>query len=898
MRGSAPFADVAGIMIVCLGALLALLPLAGPGVVSTHDGLIHLQRLIALDGALRDGVLLPRWLPDLAYGYGEPVFLYYAPLAYLPALAVRLLGFTYVSSFEIASGLSLVLSGLAMYLLARSHFGSVAATVSAIVYATLPYQLVDLYVRGALAESWAFVWLPLCAWCVIRGSQTGQARWNVGLGLTLAGLITTHNVTALLFAPLLAVLVAIVWLPRMGTCPRAWVGPVLGFAAGIGLSAWFWLPALAERGLVQLGEILEPALFASFFIRSFPPFRLEPLFDYRAPVSTALGYPIFWPRLGLVQAVISVLGAVSIVKAPRPTRRIMLWAVLLVVLGVTLQLGPAARLYDLVPLLSFVQFPWRWLALVGLGSALLAGCLVQNVSSRASVRVGIGLSVVVASLVSGLALLEPERSPVDERFLSQETTFRAEVAGYGLGTTHSGEYLPVTSGQRNAARFHKTLLDDPRPDADGSASPSELRIERVDWRADQISLSLTADAPDVLTLHQFAFPGWTAQIDGQAAPIVPSGPLGLISVMVPTGAHTVRFEWQFTPIRTAALGVSLAALLLLAAAGGWHRGVRWARRFGGLPSRFMSAGVGVLMLTLGAVTALVVPSALGTGERVALARSSPAGQVGDRLTLLDSEIDTTRLASDRLLTANLTWFVRSRPVSGYRAHLDVVAQDARTHLGPWIYEAPSRHWQRGEIVRTTIAVRLPDDFVGGPTAVRLTFDEPDGIPPIELSSVVVPMGQPGEDGSGVAEGVIVTPGLAVSPGRVAPVGFWGGAPARAGHGVDVELQWRATQPLGDLRNDYVTVVSVRAPEREIASAPARPGEWYMPLPFWQAGDVIRQRLRLDLPATLAPGTYSLVARIYPRELGRGGMAAPGTADERPHGRPTVEIPLGDVVVGQ
>src|SRR4051794_40915842 len=90
--------DAVGVLCCCLGSLLALIPLAGPGMIGTHDGMIHVQRLIALDSAVQQGALLSRWMPDLAYGYGEPVFLYYAPLAYLPALAARLTGLSYVAS--------------------------------------------------------------------------------------------------------------------------------------------------------------------------------------------------------------------------------------------------------------------------------------------------------------------------------------------------------------------------------------------------------------------------------------------------------------------------------------------------------------------------------------------------------------------------------------------------------------------------------------------------------------------------------------------------------------------------------------------------------------------------------------------------------------------------------
>lgn len=223
--------DLVGLVVCLLAVMLALVPLFQSGLVSTHDGLIHVQRLIALDEAMRKGVLLPRWLPDLAYGYGEPVFLYYAPLAYLPALAARALGAGYVGSVEASGALALLLSGLAMYLLARSVVGSLAATGAGVVYATLPYQLVDLYVRGALAETWAFVWLPLAAWCLVGARRDGRARWSVGLALSLAGLIVTHNVTALLYLPALITFGVLLWLLPSERPRLSWQRPALGMIA-------------------------------------------------------------------------------------------------------------------------------------------------------------------------------------------------------------------------------------------------------------------------------------------------------------------------------------------------------------------------------------------------------------------------------------------------------------------------------------------------------------------------------------------------------------------------------------------------------------------------------------------------------------------------------------------
>jgi hypothetical protein len=883
--------DVSGALACCAAALFALVPLAGPGMVATHDGLLHVQRLISLDIALHQGALLPRWLPDLAYGYGQPLLLYYAPLAYLPALTMRLLGGSYLGSFAVASGLPLILSGLAMYLLARSLFGVVASATAGIVYATLPYQLVDLYVRGALAESWAFVWLPLTTWCLVKARTDGQMRWSVGLALSLAGLIVTHNVTALLFAPALALLGLMLWISRTGRPRPRWSTPLAGFVLALGLSAWFWWPAIAERSLVQLGEIVEPDLFASFFFRGLPPFRLDLLFDYREPASTAMGYPIFWPQVGLVQAVLSMVGAVVALRARGHPRILLVWATLLVIGGIVLQAGPAARVFDLVPLLSFVQFPWRLLALVGLGSALLAGAMVECAVRRTSARAIIAGLVVAASLVTGLARLEPEHTSIDEQYLAADTALRAEIADYGLGTTHSGEYLPATSGQRNASRFRKALIDDP-PSQGTTAPPSAIEISGLAWRANTISVNVNAAAPDRLVIHQFAFPGWAARIDGATVPTITAGPFGLLAVDVPAGVHTVDFAWEQTMLRGAAAGVSLLSLSVLVLMAIWTRRRAWGRQ-----GRSVVVGVGVLGMGL-------IAWAGSPGTATSAADPTIGWQpIDDSIVLVGVQNDTSRLGQDRSITTQLTWFVRQAPTSGVRVRVEIAGADGSSHASQWPYEALSRHLQRGELIPTTIVTRLPDDFGGGPAAMTLRFDQPAGAVSVPLGDI--PVWATSERARSSARDVptMVTPWLSVTPTGIEPVrswlgGIWQASAVRPGGTVDVGLRWQETVSAPDLAHEFVAVVALSAPGGDLTSEPARPGGWFNPLPFWQAGDIVDQHVRLILPATLAPGTYPMTARIYSRDLARGGMAAPGASNSKPRGRPVAEVPLGDLTVAR
>src|SRR5512135_662142 len=87
-----------------IGLILAA-PLLQASPLCTDDGALHVFRTVALDRALGDGLLYPRWFPDLAFGYGFPFFNYREPLGYYLIELVHWLG----ASFPAA--LNLVLAG-------------------------------------------------------------------------------------------------------------------------------------------------------------------------------------------------------------------------------------------------------------------------------------------------------------------------------------------------------------------------------------------------------------------------------------------------------------------------------------------------------------------------------------------------------------------------------------------------------------------------------------------------------------------------------------------------------------------------------------------------------------------------------------------------------------------
>jgi hypothetical protein len=238
-------------------ALLAAQPLMRPSITCSHDGPLYLLRLVGLDHSLRHGQLYPRWSPDMAYGYGYPLFNFSAPFSIYLATTLHLVGLSFVAAWNATLALCLVASGVFAYLLARDWMPEHSALVTAAAYLLAPYTLYDIYFRGNLAESVALPLLPLVLWAFGRLVRSGQARYLALAATSLALLLTTHQVMALLFGPVLAAYVLILWWLQ-GRPPWRLLTVLTAGVLGLGLSAFFWIPAFLEKESVHITRAFTP----------------------------------------------------------------------------------------------------------------------------------------------------------------------------------------------------------------------------------------------------------------------------------------------------------------------------------------------------------------------------------------------------------------------------------------------------------------------------------------------------------------------------------------------------------------------------------------------------------------------------------------------------------------
>lgn len=601
----------AGIALVLLLSVFAIGPLLQPGYFwGAHDAKNSVYFLFEFDQSIRDGILWPRWGPHWGFGYGYPFWSIYGPLAYFVGQVFVLIGFDYVAAVKIVFAVSVLGSGATMYLFSRRLLGSAGAIISALVYVYAPYHLFDIYVRAALAESFAFVFVPLVFWAFYELVVRPRVAAVAGAALAYAGLVLTSNVLLVLVTPVLVAFVAVlvvlrVWddLRRTGSRHRSLRGAVtrliaagvpsgLGLVAGFGLLAGFLLPALLERNYVRLDQWFGGRYaFGSDFVYPFQLF--SPAWGFGASVAGPDDGTGF--QLGLVPLILYAFSFLCVPRVRSASRRRVLYVWQAVTALAVFMMTPASGvLWQWVPLLSAVQFPWRWGVVTSTGLALLAGTVVAArrtdptaaETPRTPMRTGLWPIILAALVVIGAyPYLRAEiRDPLPhEGPVSLAALFRYQQASDEMtGTTAWARRIPgwsplaeqVVHGKPIDTKVNYAIIPD-----DGN-----LGVHSVDSStAHELVWVYAADDAQSVTFFTAYYPGWTAVVYADLGPSAGDlrarvGPEagrpvlrttpdeGWIVVPVPAGEHFVELRFEDTPVRRFGQGISLLTGLALAVA--------------------------------------------------------------------------------------------------------------------------------------------------------------------------------------------------------------------------------------------------------------------------------------------------------------------------------------------
>src|SRR3989344_3764284 len=208
------------------------------GFIATDDGNWMVIRFSAFYQALSDGQFPVRFLTRLNYGYGYPVPNFLYPGFMYIGVPIQILGFKFYETIKIIIALSLIASGIFAYLWLKKVSDEISALIGSILYTYSPYHLFDAYKRGSVGELLSLSILPFILWQIERNS----IFWiSVGVG----GLILSHNTLGFLFLAFIMLYMSVkVYYEKKRK--KIMEGYIYSIALGLGLSAFFWLPAVFE----------------------------------------------------------------------------------------------------------------------------------------------------------------------------------------------------------------------------------------------------------------------------------------------------------------------------------------------------------------------------------------------------------------------------------------------------------------------------------------------------------------------------------------------------------------------------------------------------------------------------------------------------------------------------
>ncbi len=533
---------------VALVALLAGLPLFQFKIMSGHDALEYLPRAVEFYQGLAAGQVFPRWAPDLSAGYGQPFFNFNPPLFYYLAAFFRALGFSFVASQNLACFSLLLLSGLGMYLLAGEAFGPRGGLVSAVAYLFAPYLLVTLYVRHALADFSAFPFIPLSFWALYRFAQRGRYPFLLIGSLSLALLFLSSNPISLITCPALLLLFG--WLAY---AERSWCTLLRGLwclMLGLGLAAFFWLPALVERDFVHVSRLLEGYLSYRHHFVYLHQFVYSPWgFGLSLPgpedeMSFAIG-PVHLLLVG-----VSLLFMRRMRAAASQGRQLVLFFLVLLLMAAFFASRESSFLWERLPLLQYLEFPWRFLSLVAVSTAFICGApFLFLAPGRGRLANGLVAVLIVALFLLGFRQARPESfHEVRDVDYSPQA-----IAARNISVTTAREYEPiwVREPPQTPAAEPITLLEGQGRGLDIKMSPTYY----------EFYMEITEEAR--LRVNTFYFPGWTLYVDGAKRAIDYDNPQGMMEFSLEQGTHLLQVLFAPTPVRLWGTRLSILALFLL-----------------------------------------------------------------------------------------------------------------------------------------------------------------------------------------------------------------------------------------------------------------------------------------------------------------------------------------------
>ena len=566
---------------IALAAAVAVAPQLLRGTSCGHDFDFHLVSWFDCLRSWRAGMVYPHWAASANYGAGEPRFVFYPPLTWMLGAALGVaLPWTLVPAAM--TFLLLAAAGVATRALARELMDDGAATLAGCAAVFSGYSLFTAYERSAFGEMTGGFWIPLLILFALREKNAAASAWRrplhgaAALAVVVAGSWLSNPPLGVMACYLLAAVAVLAAVIRRSWAPVVRAG--IAGALGMGAAAVYLIPAAVEQKWIAVGQAVDDAGE-----------RIENSWLLARHADPALAlHDVELRRVSIIAVVMVVIAVVGFVLAwqrGKLRERREWWVVLAAVMvGILfLQFPASLPVWDLLPKMRFLQFPWRWLVALEAPMGIALAAAVWPERRRARWAVAAACAAVFAGSVAfaGWSFFQ-----VCDDYDAVRPMVSVDRSGTGFVGTD--EYAPPGADDTLVAVGLPAacLVSDPQTEL-GAQATSDSDESWLVWNAGQHSCEETFEAnggdPEhwriagqveragYLVLRLRSYPAWRVRVNGRTVTAMAPRPDGLMAVPVEQGPVELAVDWTATADVRAGRWLSGLAVLALTGLGLWER---------------------------------------------------------------------------------------------------------------------------------------------------------------------------------------------------------------------------------------------------------------------------------------------------------------------------------------
>lgn len=527
------------LIIITILGLSVSWPLFKGGYFSHQDDL-QIIRIFEMRKCFLDLQIPCRWVPDMGWGNGFPLFNFYGVSTYyLGAIISFFVGF--LNASKILFFIALTFGSFGMYLLVKDLYGKYAGLTSAILYLFAPYKALDIYVRGALTESIALSLIPFVFYFGYKLTTKDNNKINsIYFTILLFVFLITHNIMTVIFLPILF-LWLFYWL--VVTKYKNIKLVAITFLFALSFSSFFILPAFLEKNLVQTESLTRFELdFRANFV-GLKQLFIDRVWGYGTSIpgpEGGMNFQIGWPHW--ILAIFSVVSLIFI-KVKKIKKYLIVSIFMTFLMSVFMTHNKSSFIWERFSILSYFQFPWRFLSLSILTASILGGFVISAFNKNWQKYLSI--LIIVITVFLNWSYFKPREfySITDSEKLSGDL-WEIQRRGAIL------DYLPKTAlePREEAPTSPLVIL--------GDAKITDFKNYTNKWK-----FNVTVLTDSQIDIPVYYFPNWEVKVNGKVYPSSHDNLLGRISINLSKGSYKVQGRFKNTPIRTFSNMLSLVSLL-------------------------------------------------------------------------------------------------------------------------------------------------------------------------------------------------------------------------------------------------------------------------------------------------------------------------------------------------